>query len=337
MHIPGFNGWLGEYARSSRKKAGTDPCFFQQPLAPSMMEIENNRKPGKSESRFLFRRKRVDFFAVATATPMFFYQVLFFLGPLLYIVILSFFTVEWFQIKPIFTTANWIHIWQQDFFWAAFWRSLLGSALTAVIVTLVAFPVALYLGVVASPGHRLMWLGILIMPYFTNYVIRIFTWRGLLGEQGPINQVVSALGFARWQLVDSLPGVVVGYVTLTLPLVLILQTFSLAYVDKTLIQAALNLGASPRRVLFRVIIPAAKVGIILGAAFAFVLAFGDFLSPAMIGANRPPVLSGLLVDQIRAGNHWPRASVVAISMFLFLFLIVLIAVKSAYRARRGGK
>ena len=280
------------------------------------------------------QRDRFTVFAALVAAPMPLYQLIFFLGPLLYVLVLSFFTVEWFQIKPILTISNWTHIWTQDFFWSAFLRSLLGATLTALAVTLIAFPVSLYLGIVASPTRRLVFLALLITPYFTNYVIRIFTWRGLLGESGPINGLVSALGFERLQMVDTFAGVLVGYVTLTLPLVLVLQTFSLAFVNRDLIQAALNLGSNPWRTLVSVIIPSAKIGIILGAAFSFVLAFGDFLSPAMIGGSRPPVLSGLLVDQIRAGNHWPRASVVAITMFVFLFLVVLFAVWAAYPSRR---
>jgi spermidine/putrescine transport system permease protein len=146
-----------------------------------------------------------------------------------------------------------------------------------------------------------------------------------------VNYLFSLGGFGPYTMMDNLFGTMVGYATLTLPLVLLLQIFSLSFIDRRLIEASYNLGANAMQTLFAVIIPAARVGLVLAAAFAFVLSFGDFVAPTMIGGNRPPVMSTVLVDQIRAGNHWPRASVVAITMFTFLFSVVACALWFAYR------
>jgi spermidine/putrescine transport system permease protein len=128
-------------------------------------------------------------------------------------------------------------------------------------------------------------------------------------------------------------GAMVGYMTLVLPLVVILQTFSLSAVDRNLIEAASNLGAGPWRRLFRVIIPAAKIGLIIGALFAFILSFGDFVSPFYLGGSKPPTLPILIIDTTKSGQQWPRAAVVAVVMIVTLFVVAFAAVGAAYRKR----
>ena len=117
----------------------------------------------------------------------------------------------------------------------------------------------------------------------------------------------------------------------TLPLVVILQTFSLAGVERNLIEAAWNLGCSRWRTIFRVIIPSAKVGLILGAVFCFILSFGDFVAPYYLGGSKPPTLSILIIDTTKSGQQWPRAAVVAVTMIVTLLVVAFAAVSAAYR------
>lgn len=135
-------------------------------------------------------------------------------------------------------------------------------------------------------------------------------------------------------MLNSSFGVMVGYMTLVLPLVVILQTFSLAAIDRSLIEAARNLGARPRDTLLRVIIPSARIGLIIGFVFAFILTFGDFVSPFYLGGSNPPTLSILIVDTTKSGQQWPRAAVVAVMMIVTLFIAASVAVAAAYR-RKG--
>jgi spermidine/putrescine transport system permease protein len=122
--------------------------------------------------------------------------------------------------------------------------------------------------------------------------------------------------------------------TLVLPLVVILQTFSLAAIDRNLIEASANLGATPRATLFRVILPAARIGLIIGFVFAFILSFGDFVSPFYLGGSKPPTLSILIIDTTKSGQQWPRAAVVAVMMIVTLFIVAFAAVATAYGRRK---
>lgn len=130
-------------------------------------------------------------------------------------------------------------------------------------------------------------------------------------------------------------GTIIGYLTLTLPLVIILQTLSMANIDRALIEAAWNLGCGRLRTVFTVILPAAKVGMIVGALFCFMLSFGDFVSPYYLGGSKPPTLSILIIDTTKSGQQWPRAAVVAITMIVTLFIIAFAAVTLAYRKPRS--
>jgi len=303
----------------------------------STKSMKVGEKIAAIQTAMMKKMRRVSPFSIAMSTPMLGYQVIFFLIPVCYIFLLSLYRVEFFATVPAFTAENWIHIWSQDYFWSAFGYSVLIGTVTAILSSVISLPIALYLGLSQSFLWRFLCLGIVIAPFFTNFVIRAHTWRGILGESGPINTLIRYVGGQSIQLVDSLVGTIIGTLSLSLPLVLLLQTLSISAVDRTLISAGLNLNARPVQAIFHIILPAARVGLALGFAFSFVLSFGDFISPTIIGASRPPVLSTLLVEQIRGGNHWPRASVVAVSMFTFLFTLVLATILWAYKEPGGEK
>ena len=108
---------------------------------------------------------------------------------------------------------------------------------------------------------------------------------------------------------------------------------SLANVDRNLVEAAHNLGCGRLRTVFSVIIPLAKVGIIIAAVFTFILSFGDFVSPYYLGGSKPPTLSILIIDTTKSGQQWPRAAVVAITMIVTLLCVAFAAVTTAYRKR----
>ena len=112
----------------------------------------------------------------------------------------------------------------------------------------------------------------------------------------------------------------VGLMTWTLPVVTLILTFALMGMDKTLIEASENLGASRTQVLTQVILPAIKPGLGLAAVTAFLLSFGDYASPVFLTGSNPPTLSILIVDTVKSGSQWPRASVIGVSMLVILAL-----------------
>jgi spermidine/putrescine transport system permease protein len=163
--------------------------------------------------------------------------------------------------------------------------------------------------------------------------VRTFSWYVLLAESGVINNIIGYLGIGPIKMLNTMFGTMIGYLTLTLPLVIILQTLSMASIDKNLIEASHNLGAGRLRAIFSVIIPSARIGLIIGALFCFILSFGDFVSPYYLGGSNPPTLPILIIDTTKSGQQWPRAAVIATIMMVTLMLVALSAIKIAYKKR----
>lgn len=273
-------------------------------------------------------------FAWVLALPMPVWQILFFVAALLFLVIMSFWSVQNFRVTPDFTFDNWIKIYSAGYFRATYLRTLLYAALAAALSSLIAFPCAYGLAFKASPLMRRLVVASLIMPYFTSYLVRANSWKILLTEQGVINSVLGTVGLGPWPMTSNLFAVMVGYLTLILPIVILLQYFSLANVDRRLIEAAHNLRCGRMRTVFQIIVPSARTGLVLAATFAFILSFGDFVSPSFLGNNKPPTLSVLMVDAVKSGSQWPRAAVVALTMVATLLIVAFLAMNFAYGNQR---
>lgn len=287
--------------------------------------------------RTVARWGRARIFPAVCGAPLVLWQGAFYVAPFLFMVALTFWTVESFRLTPGTTFENWGWMLTRGYFWDAYGYSLRAAGLTAAIVSVLAFPCAYVLALKVSLRIRLLGACILITPFFSSYLVRAQTWRAMLGDNGMVNDGLGYLGLGPFDMVDTLFGTVVGYLTLVFPLVLILQLLSLTFVDRRLIEAAYNLGCGWLRVVFAVVIPSARIGLVLAAAFAFVLSFGDFVSPEVLGGGNPPTLSLLLVDQIRGGLQWPRAAVIAVVMVATLLAVVSSAFMLAYRTGGGRK
>jgi spermidine/putrescine transport system permease protein len=280
-------------------------------------------------------RPRVDRFAAFWVAPGLLWQTAFFVAPLAIVVAMSFWVVTNFRLTPDFVLANWERMLSRDYFWPAYFYTLQLSVLVAVLATVIGFPAAYLLAFKASPTLRRWGIFLLVTPFFTSYLVRIYSWKIILADEGVINAVVAWIGLGPFEMLDNRLGAAIGYLTLCLPLTILIQLFALSNVDRSLIGAAHNLGCSALRTVFNVTIPAARIGLILAASFAFILTFGDYVSPAYLGGGSPPTMSILIVDQTKSGNNWPRAAVVAVVMILTLITFLFAALFAAYG--RPGK
>jgi spermidine/putrescine transport system permease protein len=288
-----------------------------------------------AERRDHRQARRFSAFAAFCGLPLVIWQTMFFAAPVVFLVALSFWSVTNYRLIPDFTVENWVRIFTTGYFWKGYLLSLWYAALASAVASVLAFPLAYTLAFKVSARARLLGGCLLITPFFTSYLVRAYTWRTMFGTNGIVNEALGVFGIGPIKMVDTAFATQVGYFTLVFPLVALLQLLSLSFVDRRLVEAAHNLGAGRLRTVVSVVIPSAKVGLILGAAFAFVLAFGDFVSPQLLGGSNPPTVSLLVIDQVRAGSHWPRASVIALTMIATLLVVVSAAMTFAYR--RSGK
>ena len=274
-------------------------------------------------------------FALFWPAPAGSWQTAFFIAPLCLLVAITFWKVANFQLSADFTTANWASMFSAGYFWDAFLYTLFLAAVTTVLISVIAFPCAYALAFKVSPATRRLGTFFLLTPFFTSYIVRVYSWQVILSNDGILNSGFAVVGLGPFDMLNNSFSTIVGFFTLAFPLVILLQLFSLSNIDRTIIEAAHNLRCGRVMTIFLIIIPAARVGLTLAACFAFLLSFGEYLSPSILGGSRPPTLSILLVDTVKSGNHWPKASVIAITMIVTLTLILFAAVKFAYHKSAG--
>lgn len=278
-------------------------------------------------------RKSITLYGLTFSLPMLIWQVMFFLAPLVFLIALSFWTVSNFRMEPDFNPDNWVRMLVRGVFWDAYVRTLLLSTAAAIVTSALAFPCAYGIAFKLSDAARRWAVFLMVIPFFTSYLVRVYSWQIFLSDNGIINALLAKVGTGPFGMLNSVFGVMVGYLTLSFPLVVLLQLFSLMFVDRTLIEAAHNLRCGRLRTVFEVVVPAAKVGLVIAALFCFILTFGDFVSPLYLGGGDPPTLSILITDTTKSGQQWPRAAVIALTMIATLLAAAFAAVSYAYKER----
>ena len=278
-------------------------------------------------------RKPITLYGLTFSLPMLLWQVTFFLAPLLFLIALSFWTVRNFRMEPDFDTVNWVRILGRGVFWDAYLRTFTLSAACAAVASALAFPVAYAIAFKLSDTARRWAIFLMVIPFFTSYLVRVYSWQIFLSDNGIFNALFARVGLGPFTMLNTSFGVMIGYLTLCLPLVVLLQLFSLIFIDRNLIEAAHNLGCGRLRTVFEVIMPSAKVGLVIAALFCFILTFGDFVSPLYLGGGDPPTLSILITDTTKSGQQWPRAAVIALTMIATLLMVAFAAVRYAYKER----
>ncbi|WP_297780732.1 ABC transporter permease [uncultured Roseovarius sp.] len=276
---------------------------------------------------------RPSLFSLTLSLPLLIWQLAFFAVPLLFLIAISFWTVRNFQMMPDLNFGNWERILTRGTFWDAYARSAILATASTVLTSVIAFPAAYAISFKLSERVKQWVIFVLIIPFFTSYLVRIYALQVFLSDGGIINAALGMLGIGPFGMLNTTFGTLVGMVTLCLPLVILLQVFSLNFVNRDLVEAAHNLRCGRLRTVFSVIVPSARVGLVIAALFAFILSFGDFVSPLYLGGGNPPTLSILITDITKSGQQWPRAAVVALMMIGTLLTVAFAAITYAYKER----
>ena len=245
--------------------------------------------------------------------------------------------VENFQLSMQFTLKNWTDFFSIPYFRVGYLRTFGLAAFTSVLAVALAFPLAYTMAFKVSERTRRIAIALLITPFFTSYLVRSYSWQIILANNGLVNTALSYLGFQPLALLNTPIATIIGYLTYVIPLVTLLLLVSFTSIDPDLIEAAWNLGAGRIRSVFQVVVPASRVGLILSVAIAFILSFGDFIAPTVLGGGNPPTLSILISDTVKSASNWPGASVIALVMMVTLMVIAVIAFGFAFPGRRKSQ
>ena len=278
-------------------------------------------------------RRPFSLYGLTFSLPLLIWQILFFVFPLVFLVALSFWTVKNFTMQADFNTVNWTTMYGRSVFWQAYGTTLAMAAVASGLTSILAFPAAYAIAFKLSDKARRWAIFLMVIPFFTSYLVRVYSWQIFLSDNGIINVVLGWIGLGPVAMLNTVGATMIGYLTLAFPLVVLLQLFSLAFLDRTLIEAAHNMRCGRLRTVFAVIIPSARTGLVIAALFAFILSFGDFVSPIYLGGGEPTTLSILITDTTKSGQQWPRAAVIALTMIGTLMVVAFLAVKFAYKGK----
>ncbi|TXI02643.1 MAG: ABC transporter permease [Pseudorhodobacter sp.] len=278
-------------------------------------------------------RRQISLYGLTFSLPLLIWQVVFFVFPLLFLVALSFWTVKNFTMSPDFDPVNWTTMYGKAVFWQAYGTTFLLAAVAAVLTSILAFPASFAIAFKLSDTARRWAVFLMVIPFFTSYLVRVYSWQIFLSDNGIINVIFGWIGLGPFPMLNTVFATMIGYLTLSFPLVVLLQLFSLVFIDRNLIEAAHNMRCGRLRTVFEVVIPSARTGLVIAALFCFILSFGDFVSPVYLGGGEPTTLSILITDTTKSGQQWPRAAVIALTMIGTLMAVAFAAVKFAYKGK----
>ncbi|MDN2661156.1 ABC transporter permease [Neptunomonas sp. CHC150] len=280
-----------------------------------------------------FKTRRRHWFPLALAIPPLIWQLIFFVLPMIFLFTLTFWKVEFYKPVPAFVLDNWMKIIGSSSFQKALIYTFEMSLLSALVVTLIALPAACILAFRVSEKYQPILIALLVVPVFTSYVLRAYAWQVVLSPQGLFNWVLGMLGIDGLNMLGGTFALQVGYLTLCLPVVVLVLTFALLGIDRSHLEAASNLGCRSYQVFWHVLLPSIRNGLLLALTTTFMLAFSDYIAPLLLSGSNPPTLSILIVDTVKSGAQWPRASVIGIIMMLCIGVMLLL---SNVVSRKGG-
>ncbi|MBI1774118.1 MAG: ABC transporter permease [Proteobacteria bacterium] len=204
-------------------------------------------------------------------------------------------------------------------------RSLWIGVLVTIATLIVAYPVAYFLAT-TSPRRRNILLVLLVIPWWCSILVKNFAWIALLSETGVINTVLFTLGLIRQpiQLVYTETAVVIGLVHVLVPFMVLPIYATLDRLDPRLSEAAASLGCGPTRCFLEITLPLSLPGVAAGSILTFVLAFGSFITPALLGSERTVMVANIIEDQFMRAFHWPFGSAIAIVLLVLVMSILVI-------------
>lgn len=283
---------------------------------------------------FLLKSKRnlAGFFV---SMPGILWLTVFFLIPYFIIILYSFLTSGIYGgVELPFTLEAYTRMLGNAGYWRILWKTVWISLVAAVICLGIGLPTAYF---IATSKRSNIYLTLVIVPFWTNFLVRIFGWMVILGRNCVINSFLQMLGLEEPLTLMYTPGaVILVIVYMYLPYMILPLYSAIEKFDFRLIEAAMDLGANRTEAIFKVLIPSIKGGIIAGIILVFIPALGSYAVPDLVGGTDGAMLGNLIARQLTVARDWPSSS--AISMIFLLIstlgLLVYMRINKIQSKRR---
>ena len=229
---------------------------------------------------------------------------------------------------------NYFSLVQDALYFQTYVSSVKFAAITTVICLLLAYPFAYFLA--RSPADKRPALLMLVMlPFWTSFLLRVYAWKMLLADAGVFNNMAIAMGLTAEpiKMMNTPFSMVLGMVYTYLPFMILPLYANLVKMDLHLLEAAMDLGATPLQAFWRITVPLSRSGIAAGSMLVFIPCVGEFVIPELLGGPQTLMIGRVLWDEFFSNNDWPMAATVAVVMVLLIIVPVALFSKSRAEAR----
>ena len=284
--------------------------------------------------------------------------LVFFLLPFLILAKISVSEMETVQFKDLVTyrdgllqlsikLGNYVFITQDELYWRTYLASLKYAAATTVLCLGIGYPFAYFMARAKSTVQPAL-LMLVMLPFWTSFLLRVYSWKALLSEHGWVadlliatgaDQLLAAAGLITTpgKLMNTPFSLVLGMVYTYLPFMVLPLYGNLAKMDLRLLEAAADLGATPWETYWKITVPLSKAGIIAGSMLVFIPCVGEFVIPELLGGPETMMIGRTMWDEFFSNNDWPMASAVAVVMILLIIVPLAIFNKYQAEAQEAGR
>lgn len=233
---------------------------------------------------------------------------------------------------------NFAFLASDDLYWKAYVSSLQIAALSTALTLLVGYPMA-YAMARTPQEWRATLMMLVILPFWTSFLIRVYAWVGILSTEGFLNQFLLWIGVIDTPLtiLNTNVAVYIGIVYTYLPFMILPIYAALERLDESLIEAAEDLGCSRIQAFWLITVPLSRNGIIAGCFLVFIPALGEFVIPSLLGGSRTLMIGKVLFEEFFANRDWPVASAVAVILLLILIIPIILFQRNEQRQQEAGR
>jgi spermidine/putrescine transport system permease protein len=273
-------------------------------------------------------------------SPPFLYALLLLAVPLATILLFSFWTQDYLDIDTRFTLANYVEAIGDPLYMQLLRRSLLIAGAVTLVTVVLAFPIAYFVSFHVAPGRKSLWLFLITIPFWTSYLIRVFLWKVILGYNGVLNSGLTGLG-----LIDEPLSVILynaNAVVITLahafaPFAILPIFVALEKIDRSLLEASMDLGETRATTFLRVTLPLAMPGVVAAVLIVFIPTIGDYVTPRLVGGPDGLMIANMIQTQFLKLNNAPMGATLAVLAMLSVTAVSLLFIWLNRRWLRGPK
>ena len=238
------------------------------------------------------------------------------------------------DIKIKFT--NYQFLAQDDIYFVSYWNSIKYASFTTLMCLTIGYPFAYFMAR-AKQSARLTLMMMVMIPFWTSFLLRIYAWKGMLANTGVINNFLMSLGVIDTpiHMMNTPFSLMIGMVYSYLPFMILPLYTNLSKLDVRFIEAAADLGSTPWNTFWRVTVPLSKSGIIAGSMLVFIPCIGEYVIPELLGGSSTQMVGKVMWDEFFKSNDWPMASAVTVIVIILIIVPMVILNKQQAQQERG--